>query len=376
MFVESVNWIAEPLSHDDIGIIATVIAFADSLVSLAVIPILERKALIRWRYPLWVCLLVLWVALIVCIFGMVTNLTNDSEFVFVVIRITIIAWAIGLVSLMYILLMAMKLEVLIPSKPAVKFKSAKERFIACTKHSRDYFGVKCFNQILKDAADEDKYLYYPILLIADENVRPWEVTQKFAGTGLSLNMGAIYFTFVRPACDIFNQIKRHSPENADFNNLIIVDCYSMVYSKCPAPNAVDNYRVLYVDPRNPHEFNKAYEQGIRILSRKKVWGIRVVYEAFSDFLYLTDRDIAIQYMRHNVVWEEDHGLEAIYVLKRGTIEKEHEEHLIWFSNTTIQMEYIPSEVDNKETLRIKIRGLFREPKEFTSDFNFNLVKTT
>ncbi len=91
----------------------------------------------------------------------------------------------------------------------------------------------------------------------------------------------------------------------------------------------------------------------------------------SDFLNLSDSQLAFQYLRHNMVWEEEKKVESFYLLRRGTLSsKETEEYFLWFSNGVLKLERtIPndSEVILKLISAVLLRDLSNSSLTLTSN---------
>jgi hypothetical protein len=123
----------------------------------------------------------------------------------------------------------------------------------------------------------------------------------------------------------------------------------------------------FVDPRNPHDLNKRYEKALVSLSKRKCESVCVVYDALSDFLCFTDEQIAIQYLRHNMYWEEEKNVSSIYLFRQNTVQNKFlEEYIIWFAKAVFYFE-----VKGKKPC-FRIRGLFKGPKSYKIDYDMNL----
>lgn len=347
-----VTWFFKGLDTDIISL-AQFFAFANSLISLAIIQMLGRKALIRWRRWVLLSLVLLWVGVVPCLLYLII----PEPIIAGIIKVGIILWMFGLGVLLYVIYKIMNLDLITFKKPSITFKKLGD------------FGVPCFDTLINDAKSKGP-IYYPFLLVADESCRPWRVCGDFVVKGLSQGYGVIYFAFTRSGPYSYNHLKRNAEKKkleSNFKNLVIIDCYTPLSSKGMPKRGERNHnkcRILEVDPRKPQKLNEKYEKALRIIHKRECRGVRVVYEALSDFIFFTDKEIAIQYLRHNMVWEEENNVESLYVLKPGVVKKELEEQVIWLSNTTFYLK--PAK--NLESIDMTVRGLFYEPRKCSVDF--------
>lgn len=390
-----VDFLGNSLSIDAIRAIVQILALVSSFTSIVVTQIFARKALTRWRKELGITQLFLWLSIVLCLvelFQPVSFSVNGIVIKNFGTKFGTTVWIFGLINLMKIFSKIANLETIQFNKPQLELNLSEEGF-----------DIPCIDEVLVQAKKEKEItkLFYPILLAGDENCRPWEVAQKFVVHGLNNGCGVIYFTFTRPASYICDQLKNKGLEK-NYNNLVIIDCYSPLTMKERSKKLL--LTVVVADPRNPHFLNRAYEDALKLLcgyrlrdkiilksiyvmafvekfftkgdyyssrffsQRQGCNKIRVVYDALSDFLFFTDIEIASQYLRHNMVWEEKNNVESLYIFRVGTIEKHLEEYIFWFANTVINLEA----KENK--ILMTIRGLFRKPKTYDIDFDFNFVK--
>lgn len=105
-------------------------------------------------------------------------------------------------------------------------------------------------------------------------------------------------------------------------------------------------------------------------------GLRVVYDAISDFVSLTDFQLAMQYIRHNMGWENESHVESLYLLRAGTLShKETEQYLFSFANGLLKLERTFSDKNDKRGyLQADFRGPFRiGPRKFKLNYQFKLL---
>lgn len=353
-----VTWFFMVLDTDIISL-AQFFAFANSLISLAIIQMLGRKALIRWRNGMFLSLVLLWFGVFPCLVYLIISWPPLAGF----IKVGIFSWILGLILLLYVIYKIITLDLITFKKPSITFKKLGD------------FGVPCFDTLIAKAK-ESRSIYYPFLLVAEESCRPWRICERFLVKGFSQGYGGIYFAFTRPAPYVYEHLKYTAKElnlNLIPQNLVVIDCYTPLASQTLPKRGErnrNNYIILKVDPRNPQKLNEKYEKALRILKQRKCEGVRVIYEALSDFIFLTDKEIAIQYLRHNMVWEEENNVESLYVLRPGVVKKELEEQIMWFSNTTFYLK--PAE--DLESIDMTVRGLFYEPRKCSVDFKDFTIK--
>ncbi len=158
--------------------------------------------------------------------------------------------------------------------------------------------------------------------------------------------------------------------NINFDNIIFVDCYSLDSEKESWNKKLKESNLHYANSYDPHEINKKYENALSELEKKGCNGIRVTYDAISDFLAFTDFQIATQYLRHNMGFEQRRKIQSLYLLRRGTMEKNDEEYFLWFANGVLEMS--ASTKEEKEVIDVKFRGPFREPRKFILDYSYKL----
>lgn len=331
-----------PESAEVIIGIGQILGIITSIVTIVITYVIERKALVRWRIRLFKALGILWSGIILIIFSLIIPFNlfyNEINFYNIVALIAIVIWIIGIIYLMYIFYHICRLELIHFSKPDLVFDEFKSSFQA-----------ECIDSLIESAASEKKKLSFPVILAADESWRPWNIGLKFAKDALEKGAGVIFFSFVRPAPHIVKQLKvNHSA------NLIIIDCFTpLSYNN---QTAESGNCVLYADPRNPHDLNEKYEIALSYLSNKTNKNMMaVVYDTLSEFLFFSDKELAIQYLRHNMFWEEEHNIHSLYIFRLGTIEKFLEEYVLWFANIVICLK------TEKNKPIMWIRGLFQDPR--------------
>ena len=384
-----------------IGQLIQTFAITDSLVSVAVTYTMSREALVRWRMPLWRAIVLMWVALILPVLELLlgappVSLTiSGLQIENPLTKIAVLLWFLGVAYLLLIEFRIFNLDFIRFNKSGLSFQP-----FAPTK-----WGVPGIDQVLKSS----EKVYYPIVVLADESSRPWEILQMFVACALApdapKDVGIVYFTFTRPPSVIYRQIlnsvapgipKGESGIQArDAARLRIIDCYSQTagesaqtaseldkqdnQSGARVPDERDSLpklqrdQVIGAHPNNPHDVNKAYETALKSLKLQGCTRIRVVYDALSDFLKFTDQGLATQYLRHNMVWEDLANVESLYLMRSGTLDDVVTQYFKWFANGVLELKVKGSKAPGPKHLAASLRGPFKEPVEFDLDFDFNLL---
>lgn len=379
---------------DTIGQILTIFVIADSLLSLVITYVMQRQALLRWRGRIYIALLLLWIAVLLPLFELLLGTPPFYIDVFEkilnnpLVKSAIVLWFGGIVIL---LITANRIFTL----DFIQFN--KSKLLGFRHNQPRKWGLKSINEILAQERDQD--IYFPIIVYGDEYSRPWRILQRFFVAGLTYQLansensaGGIYFTFTRPAHEIkdaldrtYANLKEEKTSNSDiigdkqldWKNVVIIDCYTELAEKyAEKKNFHLPCKIIYADPNNPHDMNKKYEEAIKLLRKNCCKNIRVVYDAISDFLKFTDRQLASQYLRHNMGYEYREKLESLYLFKSGTLPKEDEEYFLWFANGAFKI-LRKTSVENGVTndyLEIDFRGPFKQAKTFKLDFSYGQIQ--
>lgn len=402
-------WYFPSLSNsvlDEAGIarILTIFVIANSLFSLILPITIKRESLRDRREGLFVSLFTLWISVFLILIEIVRGepyyLYSIPDFPNPFTRFAIILWTFGVLYLLKTTYSTLTID-------NIQFQ--KKELVFEQKNPKNW-GIKSINEQLSQS---DKEIYFPIIILADETTRPWKILLRFILSGLSYksiqkkskksdtvkisseknnNPGAIYFTFTRPASEIKEmlevELKRMKEENisianilggdVDLDNIIFVDCYSLnaekeLWNKKSIRNKkLKKENLFYANSYDPHEINKQYEKALNELKNKGCNNIRVAYDAISDFLTFTDFQIATQYLRHNMGFEQRRGIQSLYLFRIGTMEKEKEEYFLWFANGVLQMKRKIIDPGKKEIIDVEFRGPFREPRKFMIDYRYDL----
>jgi hypothetical protein len=341
--------------------IGEILGIITSVVTIVITYVIERKALVRWRNGLWWALLLHWIGIISIIVGLVISAGYDGTYF---VLAGVIIWIFGIMYLIIIFQQICNLETIQFSKPDLS--NLPDGKFGDFEIS---FGAECIDLAIKIAKEkENRKLRFPLILAADESWRPWNISQNFTREALKKGASVIYFTFTRPASQIYIQLAGELTGEAkrDFlKNLIIIDCFTPLALENKKDDRVNG--IFYADPRNPHEMNKKYDYALSCSQSKKMCA---VYDALSDFLFFTDKEIATQYLRHNMIWEEKSNVYSLYIFRLGTLEELLEQYVLWFANTVISLE-----TEDKKPV-MKIRGLLRDPQRYDKiNYNLQLSKT-
>jgi hypothetical protein len=347
-----------------------VFAIADSLLSLAVTYTLDRKAMIRWRRALWITLVMIWAATGLPLVELVTGssltlVAGGFSIANTLTKASVIVWAVGIARLLQVMYRVLTLDLIRFKKgnPAIKHGSPLK------------WGVEGIDKVL-EAPGAD--IYYPVVIAADEYSRPWNILQRFLVSGQVNNpsaQGCIYITFARPAGQIMDALNRtakaHFSTEFDPSRLVIIDCFTK-FARQEEKSVNKGYKLILADPNNPHILNQRYENALKFLLSMRCTSIRVVYDALSDFLALTDVQLATQYLRHNMEWEELNNVESLYVLRSGTLPSELEQYFLWFANGTLRLTRTTDGA--KDFLQADFRGPFNHAVTFRLDYDFKLIE--
>jgi hypothetical protein len=396
----SIPVIGTPLDLDTITQIVTIFVIADSLLSFVIAQSMERKALWIWRRKIWIILILIWISVFLPLIELIisTPPVKMNDFANPLTKIAIITWSIGVLYLLRIVHRVFTLDVIKFNKAAIAGTHPQSLFLRPTK-----WGLNAINKVFVREGTKDNEIYFPIIIDADEYCRPWIILHRFIISGLSyrykygsaeyIEPGAIIFAFTRRASDIFTAIedtwKKLLAEPRCFldgviggapinwKNLVIIDCYSSFvkryddYTGYRKKSKSLPFSLIRADPNNPHDVNQKYEQAVIFLKEKGCKNIRVGYDTLSDFLKFTDETIAIQYLRHNMGWEEINKIESLYIFRSGTIDEKLEAFILWFANGVLKMER--EESNHKYIINCDFRGPFKSAKHFKLDFDYNMI---
>lgn len=366
------------LENPDIIIgIGQILGIITSVVTIVIVYVIERKALIGWRKILWSALLLLWIGIILIILALILLFTFEYSNLLSISGIFF--WILGILLFMGIFYQMCFLETIPFSKPDdIYFDELESRFKA-----------DCIDSAIEQAKKEKKKFHFPVILAADEGWQPWIIGLDLANDAFEQEAGVVYFTFTRPASMIFKQLHIKSKQNKGTigANLIIIDCFTpiekpvrifLLYRKCikyifsafQFKNKTDDLEkcILSADPRNPDELNKKYNRALEHLHKnKKIKKLVVIYDSLSEFLLFSDMELAIQYLRHNMVWEEKNNVNSLYIVRLNTLEKSLEEYILWFADVVIYFK-----TENQMPL-MRIRGLFKGPRNYAIEYNYKFI---
>lgn len=377
-----------PLGAAIIGQILTTFAVADSLMSAAVTYTLSRRGLARWRRDLWVAVVLIWVALVLPLLELSLSSPPSSVTILgAAVYDPLTKLAVGVWLLGIALLLGIEYKVLTLDLIAFNKKRILDSLAASGMKSFVHFEPKKWSvpEIDKVLGSEGSNPVYPMVIVADESTRPWRILQSFAVLGLAAGdekVGAIYFTFTRPPDHVYGQLRRRlaelsaiyprkqgSPPDPGIDaRLVIIDCFKESKPVVARPGCP----VVKADPTNAHHVNQQYEVALAKLVAAGCTKVRVVYDALSDFLTLTDLQLATQYLRHNMVWEEMHHVESLYLLRSGTLNDETLQYFRWFANGELRLEG-SGKAGGGPHIEAVLRGPFDEPRRFELSYSYDRV---
>jgi hypothetical protein len=375
---------------DNISKLITIFVIANSLFSIATPIVLERKSLFGRRKYLLFSLILLWIAVLIGLVEILIITDDDptsekNRATSYLMQAGIGIWIIGIFSLLRTVWIILTLD-------TIKFN--KNNFVFKYEYEKRW-GTNGINKKL----EQSKITYYPIIVLADENTRPWKILQNFIVSGLTFSnkIGCIYFTFTRPASEILDQLciedgnifkglEKKKSELAEtdqektiigdvepiWKNIIFIDCYTLASEQnseiFSLNKKINGMTPLYSNPNDPHHLNAVYEEALKILKGRKCEVVRVAYDAISDFLSFTDSQLATQYLRHNMGFEQRQKISSLYLFRKNTIEELKENYFLWFANGVLKMEH-----DNNSNIKVEFRGPFSIPQQFYLDYKFDLI---
>jgi hypothetical protein len=368
---------------DQTGVIRilTVFVIANSLFSLILPITIKRESLRSKRKNLFVSLACLWISVFLILIEIIRGepyyFMSTPDFLNPLTKVSIIPWTFGVYYLLKTTYSTLTIDNIQFQKKEFSFKHTNSK----------QWGIESINkQLLKSKKD----FHFPIIVLADETTRPWKILLRFILSGLSNSYnksipGAIYFTFTRPASEIkemledeFKRMKEVDPNcekilggNCNMDNIIFIDCYSLNEERELWNGKLKESNLLYANSYDPHDINSKYEIALNRLHDRKCDNIRVTYDAISDFLTFTDFEIATQYLRHNMGFEQRRKIKSLYLLRSGTMEKEKEQYFLWFANGILQMKAVSEH--EKELIDVEFTGPFREPKKFKLNYDYELL---
>jgi hypothetical protein len=320
------------------------LGFASSIVTFVITNVMQRPAMTHWRILSWWTMLALWGGILPCVVDVMRPFTIFGVPNFG-LKLGVLLWSIGILGLMAII----NRVFFVHFQPK---QSEKTSFMGLRFNHQ--FGITFLDRMLTKvrAQDEKKErfpIHFPILLIADRSTPGLKVAQNFALAGLAgEHEGVVYLTFTRPAATICQQFKRrvrHRWNQSFAKRLIIIDCYHM-YSPfvrvrqwfSPWSKSSDGIRFTGADPRDPLAVQKAYRRSLQQLKQEGITHVRTVYDSFSDFISLADRELVIAYIRYMIVFEEESNIQALYLVWPDVLaDPVSDSYLAWFSNTILRL---------------------------------------
>jgi hypothetical protein len=387
------------MGWDKLLSIAGTIGFVNAFLSLAITQSFSRRAFIRWRLHLLVCLCLLWIAVVFILVDVYAIIINP-EHIFYFSTLGMIFWITGVFLLLWILFKIFLIDQLCFTITCCacdfeKFEThfwKKEGDNTCI--DTEIIGINN-NPKPGEKKDSTKYPYYPIILEADESWRPWEIAGDFAVNALHDGAGVIWFGFARPPQEnsvLIRKIKERYPDDlVKFKEKIIhIDCFDpgknlnknanknlpcilcKTFSGCGSICERIQYglnlspmgNILFADPRNPDEIDRQYSKAVKHLRETlQCTKLCVVYDPVTDFLNFTDIEMASRYLRVAMAWEEQKYIHSLYIMRMGVLDPRLEQYIFWFANTVITLKT----KDGNPTM--VIRGLDKSPRTYKIDYD-------
>jgi len=376
-----------PLDPDNVRIAVQAIAFVTSFLIYILTIVVARKVYIRLQRQAFFISLILIASLILSILELVTSVTVfgiSNPF----LKSGLAVWGVGLVMLVLLMGDILSTDRATFKKPCVS--KPFENFQDVNSNQVSDFGLSCVDSHFKDATSRKRRIFFPILLIADKSFSPWRFAARFAVAGLkdpNDGGGLVYFALNQPADVVIDQLAQRfvniaHPEETNegsywnpakggtaprnLESVVVIDCHSKWLEKAGTPTHKCEYelahrqvQVLRSDPRDPFELSRKYERAIQTLMGKGVRRIRVVYDSISDFLIYSDPQLAVQFIKHNMVWENQVGVSSLYLYTPGVPHSSDENvvdesFLRWNSNCVIEFKRV-----GKDDTMI-LEGLFED----------------
>jgi hypothetical protein len=344
------HYIMSPVGSTDIIGIVTALAFVTSFITYILTTVITRKVYIRLQRRALVDVFILFLSLALSITELIEPITILGVPNFI-LKLSLVIWIVGLIILIWLVWDVLSVDRATFKKPRISPPFKPFQVINQDHKVVQSFGIECVDDQLRVATDNSKPLYFPILLVAEKYFRPWRMAARFAVAGLAFESdengnvgvkeGIIYFAFNQPAKIVLGQlVKRIGMVNPKapsdyketlngkvpkkFEQVVVIDCHSKWLEKQSFqshkkefPEGPDQVHVLFSDPRDPYDLAKKYKRAVKILLNMGIERVRVVYDSISDFLVYSDPQLALQFIKHNMVWEDETKISSLYVYIPG-----------------------------------------------------------
>jgi hypothetical protein len=329
-----------PLGQDVTKAVMGTLGIVSSIVTFAITNVIARPAMVRWRRAAWWMLALWWAAVVLCLVDVLRPVTLWGV-PNVTVKVALVLWAFGLVRLL-----AMVWQILFVHRSALEALSTSE-LSAFERAGSGELGVAFLDRWAIQLKEAGRKLRFPLLLAADREAWGLETAQRFLVAGLHRGAGVVILTFTRPAATIVRQLgrevdgKRLSPQQ--FRQRVrIIDCYSSLYARQERTRAATyegwTAPVVLCDPRDPIAVQSEYKRALRRLQRDGVREARVVYDSLTDFVSIADAELVVAYLRRMVVYEEQLGVQALYVLWPDVLEQPvSDRYLAWFFSMVLRL---------------------------------------
>jgi hypothetical protein len=390
------QYLANPLSPDDIRASVTALAFVTSFLTFILTTVLTRVVYIRLQKSTIVVAAALIGSLFLSILELIAHVSIYGV-ANVFLRSAFVVWTVGLVFMIILLRNVLSVDRITFKKP--RTMKTFEPFQNIKNDSVGKFGLSCVDEQLQAAThyEPKQFLFFPILLVAEKYFMPWKIGARFAVAGLAssdTSEGVIYFAFNQPSNIVIDQLARRFVQVMDpnidpekywnptdetkvpqkFKYVNVIDCHSNWLEKnarpphaCKFTEAHKQIEVLYSDPRNPFDLSNKYKKAIQNLLDNNITSVRVIYDSISDFLIYSDPQIAVQFVKHNMVWEDEVKASSLYIYipdvppsKEGNLVDES--FLKWNSYCVAQFDHKDSKTKSKVSDTMFLEGLFPEQK--------------
>lgn len=390
------QYVLSPVGPTNIIGIVTALAFVTSFITYILTTVISRKVYIRLQRRALADVIILFFSLALSITELIEPITMIGIPNFL-LKSALVIWTAGLVILIWLMQDVLSVDRVTFKKP--RKLEAFTPFQDIEKKNVSKFGLSCVDKQFQVATfgNPTQRLFFPILLVAEKSFKPWRLGARFAVAGLAFENdreGVIYFSFNQPADIAVDQLARRlvnvmypnkdpyeapkeywNPSNRTqvpqkFNEVILIDCHSkwlekkaIPQHKCDFPEAHNQVEVLLSDPRDPYDLSRQYKRAVEKLVAKGVQSIRVVYDSISDFLIYSDPQLALQFIKHNMVWEDEMKISSLYLYVPG-VPRSGENNLVdegflrWNSYCVIEFKH-----QKKGPDLMILEGLFEDKRQ-------------
>ena len=360
--------LAEPIANESARSVLGSLGVVSSVLTFAVTAVVARPALVPWRMTTWRILMAWWVAILLCLLGVLYPI-SIAGVGSGALKLGVLIWAGGLIRLLVLVR-----QILLVDRSALSRLSRETLAHRFDRPGLGELGPPFLNRWAEILANKGSRLPFPLLLAADRQAYGLSIAQIFACAALTRGYGVVYLTFTRPGSIIGRQLMRRlSGEIVQLDNLrsrlCIIDCYSTLYLQealrdrsigalssgfgidDPRLGQVVGQCIRHCDPRNPVSLQKIYKSELRTIQGSGAKQMRVVYDSLSDFVAIADQELVVSYLRHMVVFEERFNISSLYITWPDALSAAvTDSYLSWFFTAVLRMRneegHVTAELEN------------------------------